>query len=87
MTYIEYTSGGTGTATISGAVNGTNTLFTLPVAPIELQVYLNGLLLTPTSLGVPVADYIWGGTSTFTFTNGVVPNTGDVLTAWVFRAC
>ncbi len=63
--------------TPGGAINGSNSLFTLansPSPPASLLLYLNGLLMTQ---GV---DYTLSG-STITFLPASTPETGDVLTA------
>jgi hypothetical protein len=59
----------------SGAINGSNTAFTLVNAAVPsttLHVYLNGVRLRPTS------DYTISGTS---LTMVMVPQTGDWLYA------
>jgi hypothetical protein len=85
MTFLEYPQGGTGTQTLSGIVNGTNTLFTLPVTPVELQVYRNGLFQLDRATGITPYDFQWA-TSTITFSSGSIPQPGDQLIAWVFES-
>lgn len=61
-----------------GAINGTNTAFTLVAAPTpagSLQLIRNGLLLTA---GV---DYTLASNA-ITFLTGAIPQTGDGLLAW-----
>jgi hypothetical protein len=62
----------------TGAINGTNTIFTLSVLPTEVQVYKNGLLQHDPN------DYSRSGL-TLTFTANSIPETGDTLIAWIFR--
>jgi hypothetical protein len=61
--------------TLTGAVNGTNTAFTLPSAPLAgtVSVFLNGILQRPTT------DYTISG-STVTF---VVAPSSTGATDWV----
>ena len=75
------TGGSSGTfvdaETPSGAINGTNTLFTLVNTPnpaASLSLFLNGLLQDQN------ADYTLSG-NMITFASGGVPQTGDVLLA------
>ena len=75
------TSGSTGTfidgEIPTGAVNGSNTTFTLANAPIpstSVAIFRNGLLLQPNT------DYTLAGT-TITFNAGAAPQTGDLLLA------
>lgn len=90
MTFNEYVQNGTGTATISGEVNGTNTLFTLPVAPTRLQLYLNGDFLLDEAFGLSTWDFSWTPaglgtqTATITFNPLAVPQIGDTLIAWIY---
>lgn len=92
MTFVEYAQAGTGTHTISGLVNGTNTIYTLPVAPTRLQLYLNGVQQTVEDLGLVIWDFAWTPsllgtqTATLTFNGSSTPQTGDILTAWVYIA-
>lgn len=83
MTFVPYTAGGTGTATISGAINGTNTLFALPVIPGQLQVYRNGVFQTDQADGLVDWDITWSGTA-IQFGSASLPQTGDILVAWVW---
>lgn len=86
-TFSEYTQSGTGTNTLSGSVNGTNTLFTLPVAPTTLQVFQNGQQMVDAAFGTPSPDFSWSaGTQTATITWLALnpPQSGDVLIAWVY---
>lgn len=62
--------------TPTGAINGTNTVFTISAAPnptASLAVYKNGQLLRSTS------DYTLSGT---TITMTTAPRTGDALSVW-----
>ncbi|GAB4361556.1 MAG: hypothetical protein OHK0021_05620 [Bryobacter sp.] len=62
----------------AGLLNGSNVTFTLATAPspaASLELYLNGILLSP---GV---DYTLA-TATITFVNSVVPQSGDTLRAY-----
>lgn len=83
MTFIEYSQAGTGTATITGSVNSTNTLFILPVLPQHLQVFRNGLLQADQGIGIVNWDITWSG-SNINFNGTSIPTTGDIITAWVF---
>lgn len=83
MHFDAYTQGGTGTYTLSGTVNGTNTLFTLPVIPGRLQVYTNGLFQVDQAEGLGSWDISWSGSS-ITFGSLSIPQTGDILVAWVY---
>lgn len=61
-----------------GAINGTNTAFTLVASPTpagSLQLIRNGLLLTAG------ADYTLASNA-ITFLAGAIPQTGDGLLAW-----
>lgn len=64
--------------TISGAINGVNTVFTLAVSPGFLALYRNGILQSSQAGG----DYTLSG-NTITFNAGAVPQTGDNLLAKV----
>lgn len=80
-----YRAAGTSAATAfaddetpGGAVNGTNTAFTLQFSPnpaISLQLYKNGLLLEQQT------DYTVNGTAV-TFAPSTVPQAGDILAAY-----
>ncbi len=59
------------TQTPSGAINGTNTQYTLSSAPASASVYLNGVLQNPST------DYTLSGA---TLTETVAPQVGDALT-------
>lgn len=86
-TFIEYTQSGTGTNTLSGAVNGTNTLYSLAVTPTTLQLFQNGQQMVDQAFGTPAPDFAWtAGTNTATITWIAVnpPQSGDVIVAWVF---
>ncbi|HZS56117.1 MAG TPA: hypothetical protein VFA65_17070, partial [Bryobacteraceae bacterium] len=64
--------------TPGGAINGTNTIFTLantPAVPVNLTLYRNGILQTS---GV---DYTLSGT-TITFSGNEAPQSGDALLAY-----
>lgn len=90
MLFQEYVHGGTGTTTISGMVNGTNTHFTAPVSPLELQVYLNGVLQLDGALGLTPYDFTWTSgalgttTSTITFQSTSAPQPADTLSVWAW---
>jgi len=63
--------------TPSGAINGVNATFTLANTPspaASLELYLNGLLMTP------AVDYTLSG-NTISFLSASMPQSGDVLTA------
>lgn len=83
MKFNAYTQGGTGTYTLSGVVNGTNTVFTLPVIPSQLQVYNNGVFQTDEADGLSVWDVSWGS-NVVTFGSASIPQSGDILVAWVY---
>lgn len=83
MTFIEYSQLGTGTSTLTGSVNGTNTLFAVPQTPNKLQVFRNGLLQSDRGLGIVNWDFSWTGTA-ITFNGTSTPHKGDIITAWVF---
>ena len=74
----SFTSYRSSDSTLTGAVDGTNTIFSVPVAADFLEVYVNGLQREGT------VDYTFNGTSTFTFVPTQVPQTGDLVVAWVF---
>lgn len=96
MTFTPYTQAGTSTHTLSGAVNGTNTLFGLLANPGALQVFRNGLLQMDRTQAFNAGwDISWTGTTvyvggtgtdtaTITFTGPSTPQTGDIITAWVY---
>lgn len=65
--------------TVTGAINGVNTVFTLPSIPNFLALFRNGILQNP---GMPAGagDYVLSGT-TITFNAGSIPQTGDILLA------
>ncbi len=83
MRFDAYTQGGTGTFTLSGAVDGTNTLFTLPVIPTRLQVYRNGVFQTDELAGLPTWDISWAS-NTVVFGSDSIPQSEDVLVGWVY---
>lgn len=57
----------------TGAIDGENTVYTLPNAPVgDIVVYLNGV-------AIPEADYVVSAGTTLTL--AYAPQTGDVLTA------
>lgn len=82
MNFLEYSTSGTGTTTLTGSVNGTNSLFQLPVAPVQLQVFRNGLFQLDARVN-PASDFSWVG-KVITFGSGSTPQTGDIITALVF---
>ena len=59
----------------SGAIDGTNTIFSIPVVPTAMKVFLNGLYQTPS------VDYTSGG-STIVFLSPPAP--GDLIVVWAF---
>lgn len=67
------------TATSTGTINGTNTVFTFAGgAPDAINVFLNGDLLQE------VNDFTLVGT-TITFNTNCKPISGDSLQLWVFN--
>lgn len=90
MLFAEYLHAGTTTAIISGAVNSTNTLFTLPITPNALQMYVSGVLQLDGALGLTPYDFTWtvGGvgtsTATITFQASSTPQSNNTLAAWVW---
>ena len=67
-------------AQLTGTINGTNAVFTLPSAPRSgtLMLYVNGLLMREGG------DYTRSG-ATVTFLAGAVPETGDWMSALYAR--
>jgi hypothetical protein len=63
--------------TPTGNVDGVNAVFTVPTYT-SIEVYVNGQLQTLST------DYILGGT-TVTFVPASIPQSGDILTVWVFN--
>lgn len=64
----------------TGTIDGSNRVFTLPVVPVEMQVFLNGVLQHETD------DFTWDSGYTITFNEATTPQTGDLLIVWVFRS-
>lgn len=60
----------------TGSIDGVNTTFVMSVAPTELILTLNGLVLNRT------VDYNYTG---YTITMITVPQTGDLLRAYIYR--
>lgn len=65
--------------TITGAVNGTNTSYTVPSGLTFLQLYLDGQLLTPYTANPSAYDYTFSGTAVAMQT---APPTGAILRAF-----
>jgi hypothetical protein len=65
-------------STLSGTVNGTNTLFTIPLVPFSVEIYRNGILQSGGDYSIVI------GTATTTITFSAAPVTGDGLESWVF---
>ncbi len=63
-------------ATVSGTIDGTNRVFTLPTAPNSLQLYVRGLFQNP------AISYSLSG-NTITFVNGAQPSVGSDIVAIV----
>lgn len=74
---VAYYGGGSSRQTVSGAINGSNTVFTLPSAPAStsLQLFKNGMLQLE-GIG---NDYTL---SNNTVTMTTAPSIGDVLVAY-----
>ena len=68
---VEYS---TATGTLTGAVDGSNTVFLLPTPVNSLRVYRNGVRLTMN------LDYT-GGANQITLAASQIPRAGDVITA------
>lgn len=69
-TFTEYTP--------TGTIDGVNVTFTVPVVPVEIQLFKNnGLVIEGLDYSIT--------SSTITFNPSAVPQTGDTLRAWVFR--
>lgn len=74
----SFTKYSTFATTLSGAVNGVNTVYTIPVTPSWLGVVLDGLLVTEN------LDYTFNGVHTITFYTAPPP--GSLVGAWVYVA-